>query len=118
MDAVLENFIFYIFQMYEFLHSQGHLRHSQTAPAGTFVRSAPKATFALQCDERSEWVPFASDAPQQIAYLFDHLIGGDHQRLRHCDAEGLGGLEIDKQFNFRGLLDRQIGGCNGITVAS
>jgi hypothetical protein len=31
-DAALKNFIFYIFSMYEFSHSLGHLRHCNRAP--------------------------------------------------------------------------------------
>ena len=44
-----------------------------------------------------------------IAALFDHLVGATLQRLRHGNAERLGGLEIDDQFDFRGLHDREIG---------
>ena len=29
--------------------------------------------------------------------------------MRHGEAERLGGLEVDDQLDFRGLLDRQIG---------
>jgi hypothetical protein len=29
--------------------------------------------------------------------LFDHFIGGNLQRERHCQIECLGGLEIDDQ---------------------
>ena len=41
--------------------------------------------------------------------LFDHLVGGHKQGLRHCQAERLSGLEIDDQFDLGGLLDRQVG---------
>jgi hypothetical protein len=43
-DAALKNFIFYIFSMYEFSHSLGHLRPTHSAPVPNNVRFAPKAT--------------------------------------------------------------------------
>ena len=42
------------------------------------------------------------------AASLDHLVGGDKQSLWYLDAERLGGLEIDEQFDFRGLLDWQV----------
>ena len=41
---------------------------------------------------------------------FDHLIGSGEQRGRDREADGLGGLEIDDQFESSGLRDRQVGG--------
>src|SRR6266487_1814096 len=40
--------------------------------------------------------------------LFDHLVGAAEQRQRHCDAERLGGLEVEDQLHLCSLLDRQI----------
>src|SRR5262249_28727086 len=40
----------------------------------------------------------------------DHLVGAAGERQRDCDAERPGGLEVEKEFNFGGLLNRQIGG--------
>ncbi len=37
---------------------------------------------------------------------FNYLVGAAEQWQRHCDAERPGGLEIQEQLNFRGLLDR------------
>ena len=39
-------------------------------------------------------------AAQQIAPLFDQLVGARQQRLRDGDAERLCRLEIDHQFKF------------------
>ena len=55
------------------------------------------------------FVPIATNAPQQIASLFDHLVGAADQRVRDGDAERLGGLQVDDHLDFSGLLDRQIG---------
>jgi hypothetical protein len=39
----------------------------------------------------------------------DHLGRLEEQRRRDGEAQGLGGLKVDHQLEFRGLLDRQIG---------
>jgi hypothetical protein len=41
--------------------------------------------------------------------LLDHLISGRQQRLRDGEAERLGGLEVDDELDFCGLLYRQVG---------
>src|SRR3954447_4672473 len=38
----------------------------------------------------------------------DHLISTQQDRLRYRDAKGFGGLEINDQLKFRGLLHRKI----------
>ena len=47
-------------------------------------------------------------APQQTASLFDHLVGAREKRWRHCEAERLGGLEVDHQLELRGLFNRYV----------
>jgi hypothetical protein len=49
-------------------------------------------------------------AAEQKGSLFDQFVGAADQRQRHCDAERLGGLEIDDQLDFRSQLNRQVGG--------
>jgi hypothetical protein len=46
-----------------------HLRHSQTAPTGTFVRFTPKATFALRCDERSHCANFRHSVHYALLFM-------------------------------------------------
>src|SRR5262249_28685870 len=38
----------------------------------------------------------------------NYLVGGGQQRFRDGEAERLGGLEVDGQLDFYGLLDRHI----------
>src|SRR5216684_4444636 len=40
----------------------------------------------------------------------DHLIRPQQERLRDCQAKGLGGLEVDDQLELGGLLDREVAG--------
>ena len=47
---------------------------------------------------------------QQVAPLFDHLVGAEQCRSRYFEAERSGGLKIEDELEFRCLLDRKIGG--------
>jgi len=59
-------------------------------------------------DANSNDAGLAARASRNIP-LFDHLVGAAEQRDRNGDAKLPGGLEIDDQFHFGGLLDRQVG---------
>jgi len=39
---------------------------------------------------------------------FDHLVGAGEQRLRNVEVQGLGGFEVDSQFELRWLLNGKI----------
>src|SRR5215470_8212773 len=49
------------------------------------------------------------DGSAAMQSLFDHLVGADKQCGWHNEAERLGGLEVDDQLRFRGLLSGQVG---------
>jgi len=46
---------------------------------------SPIASLAVKCSER-RFVPFATNALQQTAFLFDHLVGAGKQPGRHVNA--------------------------------
>src|SRR5215475_12737136 len=52
---------------------------------------------------------FHSEPPSRFTSL-DHLVGADKESGWHRKTERLGGLEVDDQLDFGGLLDRQVGG--------
>jgi hypothetical protein len=45
-------------------------------------------------------------APQEIASLFDHLVGERQQIVRQFDPERLGGDEVDHELELGRLHDR------------
>jgi hypothetical protein len=53
-------------------------------------------------------------ATQQIAGLFNHLVGGGEHRGRHVEPECLCGFEIDHKLKCRRLLDRQGAGVRAL----
>src|SRR5262245_37699958 len=63
---------------------------------------------------------FARKRPSK-ASLFDHLVGAGEQTVRHVEAEGLCGLEVDHQLVLGRCLHRQVGGLlafeNAVDVA-
>ena len=58
--------------------------------------------------EQSSSFPGVPETPQSSVMnarrLFDHLVCATEQRQRHSNAERLGGLEVQQQFDSRGLL--------------
>src|SRR5690348_13221696 len=52
----------------------------------------------------------AKGQKQKPPASFDYLVGACKQGGWHFEAERLGNLEVDDQFELGGLLDRQVGG--------
>ena len=80
-------------------------------PAETTISryAIPARNLLMRCEasfpaptpkERSAPGHNQTHAPQQKG-LFDHLIGAGEQRGRHRQAQRLGGLEIDREFDLR-----------------
>ena len=46
--------------------------------------------------------------------LLDHLVGAGEDRLRHGEAEGFCGFQIDDEFELGRLLHWQIGGLRAL----
>jgi hypothetical protein len=47
-------------------------------------------------------------------HSLDHLVGPQQDRSRQVDSDGFGSLEIEYEFKFRWLLDRQISGLRSL----
>jgi hypothetical protein len=72
-------------------------RHISTLPISSFrpradhFRSSPMSVHFRQSRQDSK-LPLATNAPQQTASLFDHLIGAGKQRRWHGEVERLRSL--------------------------
>src|ERR1700690_1361169 len=53
-------------------------------------------------------------ATQQTESLFDHLVGDGEHPWRHLDAERARRLQVDGEFEFGRLRDRQVGGLGAL----
>ena len=75
-----------------------------TAKADMSLASCPlfprKRTCALQSQMS------AKGHKRTYTPLFDHLVGAPDKCVGNVDAERLGGLQVDVQLDFSGLLDR------------
>ena len=72
------------------MSAEGHSLPIRLVSASRDVASSPKADTRFQ--RRICRGPLATDAPQQTASLFDHLVSAGEQRLRDAEAERPGNL--------------------------
>src|SRR5262249_54909435 len=59
-------------------------------------------------DQTAVWHSDAARGPSTPS--FNHLVGKQLDRVGHLDAERPGRLQVDDEFEFGGLQDRQVGG--------
>jgi hypothetical protein len=86
--------------VWDFFDRIGHFRKSDSVR----VRSVHASAADMQRLHRH--VGFVPTS--EVAFSFDHLIGAGEQRRRHAEAERLRGLQVDSQFEFCRLLDRDV----------
>src|SRR5438045_5786412 len=77
---------------------------SEAADLRQSFRSAPEAAVRGSLIE-----PRESTRSGRSPALLDNLVGAHQHRLRHSEAQRLGGAKVDDQLDGRRLLDRQIG---------
>src|SRR5450631_1814362 len=68
------------------------------------------AWIASSCRHPKTYTGRDSCTAQQKLSLFDQFVGPVEKRFRNCDAECVGGLKIDQEFEFCRLLDGNFSG--------
>jgi hypothetical protein len=85
-------------------------RHPDAVPLDAAVEIA---TVLMLLEEGLEWVE-QGHATVVEHTLLDDLVRPLQQRLRDCEAERLGGLEVDDKLELRWLFDGKIGGLGAL----
>src|SRR4051794_27631817 len=77
-------------------------------PSGAISPSRMACVFSLRASAMlSSSLVSVMNGPSGLS--FDHLVGAEQERLRHGEAEGLGGLEVDRKLELDRLLDGEVG---------
>ena len=93
------------------------LGHKRTCGATSHVRFTPKSDRKSGPRQNAvSALPLKADvcgATSDVGFgpiadieLFDHLVGAPDKCVGNVDTERLGGLQVDVQLDFSGLLDR------------
>ncbi|MGB8896654.1 MAG: hypothetical protein WCD13_20455, partial [Pseudolabrys sp.] len=69
------------------------LGHKRTYAVQNGMSALPPKADMCSATQYVRFVPLATNALQQTASLFDHLVGAGEQRWRHRKAERLRGFE-------------------------
>jgi hypothetical protein len=73
----------------------GHPRRPNRRQGFADVRYAFNATESVRRNEPTRCAITGREQPQQIATLFDHLVGAGQQRGWNGETKRRGGLEVD-----------------------
>lgn len=78
---------------------------------GQRIRTSGLAYGALGAPKHQHDKSASSDLRDLTAgrRLFDHIVGAGKDRLRDCEPERLGRIDVDNELHLYDLLDRQIG---------
>src|SRR5262245_40144215 len=82
-------------------------RHGTAEASGS---AAPISRTSRRGSSGSSIVTCSPQRETHVGPLFDDLIRPRQERGRDREAEGLGGLEVDDEFELGGLLDGEVGG--------
>src|SRR3954466_3953423 len=95
--------------------AQSHTPCNRCVRFATTVASG-HATLATKRTLLHTWagLPPAGSHQLCLAHSFDHLVGSGEKRRRHLEAEGSGGLQVERENETCRLLYGQVGGSRSL----